>query len=155
MPLPETFKIISGGQTGANRAALDWAIANGIPQGGACPKGRLAEDGCIPACYQLTELSTAHYPTRTERNVHDSDGTLIITLDGELSRGTMLTANLARKHGKPLLQVRPSSGDIGQTVRSFVERHGIRVLNVAGPRASGAPGIEEFVHRVLDAAMAL
>src|SRR3974377_1897050 len=97
------MKIVSGGQTGADRAALDWAIANRIPHGGCGPKGRLSEDGTIPTQYQLKETPSAEYPQRTEWNVRDSDGTVIFSIEQKLSRGSKKTANLAVKLGKPLL----------------------------------------------------
>src|SRR5687768_13883443 len=103
-----TFTIISGGQTGADRAALDWAIRHKIPHSGYCPKGRLAEDGVIPMCYDLVELSTKSYPLRTEKNVLDSGGTVIFTVSRTLSGGSKLTAELARKHGKPSLHLHKS-----------------------------------------------
>lgn len=98
------LKIISGGQTGADRAALDWAIAAGIPHGGWAPKGRKAEDGRIPDCYQLLELPSASYRQRTRQNVLDSDGTLIVNL-GELNDGTMLTRTFAEALDKPCLVI--------------------------------------------------
>src|SRR5678816_2125621 len=92
--------IISGGQTGADRAALDFALAHGLPHGGWCPKGRLAEDGTIPACYHLTEMPTSDYPARTAKNVQESDGTVIISLAPNLTGGSLLTLELARQHAK-------------------------------------------------------
>ena len=94
-------KLISGAQTGADRAALDWAIFRDIPHGGWCPKGRKAEDGKIPAQYQLTETPSASYLQRTEWNVRDSDGTVIFTVAAELAGGLKRTADFARKHGMP------------------------------------------------------
>jgi hypothetical protein len=82
------LRIISGGQTGADRAGLDWAIAHGIPHGGYCPKGRLAEDGPIAAQYALSELGSKSYPVPTERNVMESDGTVIFTMKPGLSGGS-------------------------------------------------------------------
>jgi Circularly permutated YpsA SLOG family len=144
-------KIISGGQTGADRAALDWAIARGIPHGGWCPKGRRAEDGAIPSQYQLTEMSSPDYPARTEQNVCGWDGTVIISLEASLgSRGTALTQRLAEKHHKPWIHIHSGKLGPGETLRSFVEIHHIRTLNVAGPRASSEPRIVDFVSRVLE-----
>ena len=94
-------KIISGGQTGADRAALDAAIELGIPHGGWIPKGRLTEDGPLPDRYQLVEMPTASYPKRTEQNVIDSDGTLIVT-HGKLTGGSALTQKLARSMDAPV-----------------------------------------------------
>ena len=115
------LKIISGGETGADRAALDWAISHGIPHGGSCPKGRRAEDGEIPAKYLLTELTTTSYPKRTEQNVLDSDGTLIITIKPKLSTGSRQTAEFARKHGKPLLHVHVGDDDAAEQVTEFMD----------------------------------
>lgn len=95
------MKIVSGGQTGADRAALEWAISRGIPHGGWCPKGRLAEDGIIPAQYNLHEMKSADYLRRTEQNVIDSDGTVIFTLTG----GSKRTMGFAAKHLRPVLHL--------------------------------------------------
>src|SRR5262245_50786528 len=92
-------KIVSGGQTGADRAALDVALELGLPCGGWCPRGRLAEDGPIASKYPLQETQSRDYPPRTKRNVQDSDGTLILTW-GNPDRGTILTAKLAQELGK-------------------------------------------------------
>src|SRR2546428_7239726 len=96
-------KIISGGQTGADRAALDFAIARGIPHGGWCPRGRLAEDGVISDRYQLTETPSANSAQRTEGNVRDSDGTVIFSIGPKLTGGSKQTAEFARQHRKPCL----------------------------------------------------
>jgi hypothetical protein len=98
-------RIVSGGQSGADRAGLDAALLHGLPHGGWCPKGRKAEDGVIDLKYLLTETTSAGYRTRTERNVRDSDGTLILTLSAVLTGGSLLTQNLARKHSRPSLHV--------------------------------------------------
>ncbi len=97
-------QVFAGGQTGADRAALDWAIANGIPHGGWCPKGRKAEDGRIPDDYRLQATASADYPERTARNVVDSDGTVIFTLVSKLGRGSRLTVKLTQKHGMRCLR---------------------------------------------------
>src|SRR5437870_5407187 len=81
-------KIVSGGQTGADRAAFDWAIANNIPHGGWCPRGRLAEDGIIPDFYRMQETVSTEYVVRTERNVTESDGTVIFTIGKALTGGS-------------------------------------------------------------------
>jgi hypothetical protein len=94
-------KIISGGQTGADSGALEFAIWHKIPHGGWCPKGRLCENGTIDPRYQLTETSTKNYPQRTEKNVLDSDGTVIFTISPNLNGGSKKTAALAAKHHKP------------------------------------------------------
>src|SRR6516225_6913367 len=97
-------KIISGGQTGVDRAALDVALELGIPCGGWCPKGRRAEDGPIPQRYPLQETGSKEYPVRTAKNVRQADGTLILTR-GPSDRGTALSVRLAGKHKKPCLCV--------------------------------------------------
>ena len=142
-------KIVSGGQTGVDRAALDAAIFHDIPHGGWCPLGRRSEDGQIPVIYQLTETESRNYAVRTEQNVRDSDGTLILFED-LLSRGTELTARLTRKLGRPMLKVDISGfcewddEKFDREVRAvaeWVQRENIGVLNVAGPRESSAIGI--------------
>ena len=95
-------KIISGGQTGVDQAALDVAIDLGIPHGGWIPKGRKTEDGILPAKYQLQEMPTSSYPKRTEKNVLNSGGTLIIC-HGKLTGGSALTRKMAKKHDRPWL----------------------------------------------------
>jgi hypothetical protein len=147
------MRIVSGGQTGADRAALDWAIEHDIPHGGWCPKGRKGEDGVIPARYQLTECPRAEYKARTEWNVRDSDGTVIFTIKKVLTGGSRRTAEFARQHGKPWLHVAKLQGhDYAPRMREFVATHGIKVLNVAGTRASKEPGVYEFVKEVLNKA---
>ena len=96
--------VISGGQTGVDRAGLDAAREAGIRTGGYCPQGRLAEDGAIPDCYPMTEMAGADYAARTEKNVIASDGTLVLNL-GDLSGGTKVTVDCAKKHGRPCLTV--------------------------------------------------
>ena len=149
----DTLTIISGGQTGADRAALDWAIARGVQHGGWCPKGRKAEDGPIAGHYQLRETPSTNYVQRTEWNVRDSDGTVVFSIAPVLSGGSKKTVELARKHGRPVLHVSKAGGVPAARValRHFVAEHGIRVLNVAGPRASKEPEIGAFVRAVLDA----
>lgn len=148
------IRIVSGGQTGADRAALDWAIARGIPHGGWCPRGRKAEDGTIPRRYRLTETPSDAYLERTEWNVRDSDGTVILSLAETLTGGSRKTAELARQHGKPWLHLAREAArdDAGDQLRRFTQEHNIRVLNVAGPRASTEPEVGEFVRAVLDRA---
>lgn len=142
-------QVFAGGQTGADRAALDWAIANGIPHGGWCPKGRKAEDGRIPDDYRLKETASADYPERTARNVLDSDGTVIFTLVSKLGRGSRLTVKLAQKHAKPWLHIHGHTQQPALLLTSFIQGHRIFRLNVAGSRASKEPGIGRFVQEVL------
>ncbi|MBW2044107.1 MAG: putative molybdenum carrier protein [Deltaproteobacteria bacterium] len=138
-------KIISGGQTGADRAALDVAIELGIPHGGWVPKGRKTENGRLPETYRMREISSISYSWRTEMNVVDSDGTLIIS-HGKLTGGSALTRTLAGKHRKPCLHIDLDSMDApkaAEIVRLWIETRGIETLNVAGPRASKDPEIYE------------
>ena len=97
-------KIISGGQTGADRAALDFAIKHNIPHGGWIPKGRKAEDGTLSEQYQLQEMPTGSYPARTEKNILDSDGTLIVS-HGRLTGGSARTKEFAEQHRKPWVHI--------------------------------------------------
>ena len=148
--------IVSGGQTGADRAALDWALARGRGHGGWCPRGRRAEDGPIPGRYRLRETASEDYRERTEGNVRDSDATVILSLAAELTGGSAFTVELAGVLGKPWLhcsEERDGVAGAATALRELVARHGVRVLNVAGPRASGAPGIERFVAAVLEDAL--
>lgn len=136
-------KIISGGQTGVDRAALDVAIKLGIPHGGWVPRGRLAEDGPLPEVYALRETATAVYAERTEKNVVDSDGTLIVSR-GELTGGSQYTCDMALKHGRPWLHIdlnRTAAFRSAVTITEWLSANDIRVLNVAGPRASKDPNI--------------
>lgn len=141
-------KIISGGQTGVDRAALDVALELGIPCGGWCPKGRRAEDGRIPDRYPLRETPWSGYPQRTGWNVRDSDGTLVLTA-GPADRGTALTVRLAERMRKPNLQIDLTAETSAAAVREWAAAHGVRVLNVAGPRESSTPGIGERARRFL------
>jgi hypothetical protein len=141
-------RIVSGGQSGADRAALDWAIANGVPHGGWCPRGRRAEDGRIDARYRLLETPSRDYEQRTRWNVRDSDGTLIVSRARTLSGGSAYTARSADRLGQPWLHVHPGADD-AQAIRDFLARHRIRTLNVAGPRASSDPEIYDYVIDVL------
>jgi hypothetical protein len=146
-------KIVSGGQTGADRAALDWAVAQGIPHGGWCPDGRLAEDGRIPDDYQLTELLGGGYRQRTRQNVIDSDGTLIVNL-GCLEGGTLETQRFAERHGKPCLLIQAEASQRAtqaENLNRWLHAHHILTLNVAGPRASKRRGSYNATMTLLDA----
>jgi hypothetical protein len=149
------LKIISGGQTGVDRAALEWALSRGMAHGGWCPKGRRAEDGVIPPQFQLQEAGSGNPSIRTRRNVRDSDGTVIFSASAELSGGTRKTAEFANELEKPLLRLRASTGihEAATQLASFIKEHGITVLNVAGPRASEQPDLGEFVKAVLSRAL--
>ena len=140
------FSIISGGQTGVDRAALDFALDHAIPCGGFCPKGRLAEDGAISDRYPLTETSSAEYRERTEQNILRSDGTLIIYACA-LSGGTRYTFEYARASKKPLFQIDLTEPISQDEFHSWVETHDIETLNIAGPRESQQPGI---YHRAIE-----
>jgi hypothetical protein len=148
-------RIISGGQTGADQAALDVAIELHIPHGGWVPKGRKTERGCLPPKYQLREMPTDSYPKRTEQNVIDSDGTLIIS-HGEFSGGSEFTRNRAEKHGKPWMHIDTNKHSVEaavQVIRAWISGNNIEVLNVAGPRASKDPKIYTTTTRVLKAVL--
>lgn len=141
-------RIISGGQTGVDRAALDVAMELGIPCGGWCPKGRLAVDGVIPSRYPLRETQTADYAERTRLNVVDSDGTLILNV-GELTGGTAYTAEVARQNAKPYIVVQIDvSPDPGQVI-NWIAQHSIHALNVAGPREDNQAGIHALASNFL------
>lgn len=143
-------RIVSGGQTGVDRGALDAALALGIPHGGWCPLGRIAEDGMIPSEYELRETPSPEYPIRTEQNVIDSDGTLIL-YRARLLGGTELTRRMCVKHERPVITVdltAASDKDL-LCVRSWIKKHAVRVLNVAGPRESSSPGIADQAMRFL------
>lgn len=145
-------KIISGGQTGADRAALDFAIKNDIPHGGWIPKGRKTEDGILQDKYQLQEMPTASYPKRTEKNILDSDGTIIFSR-GKLTGGSALTRKLSKQHGRPWLHIDLDGVDYeiaADVIDGWIDRHDIQVLNVAGPRATKDPGIHDIVVGILD-----
>jgi hypothetical protein len=133
-------RIVSGGQTGVDRAALDVALELGIPCGGWCPRGRRADDGRIPARYPLTETGSPFYKVRTERNVRDSDGTLILNL-GKLDGGTAYTARMAKKHGKPCLIVSLDSEVDPRQITEWLRANNMRCVNIAGPREGKRPGV--------------
>jgi 3-methyladenine DNA glycosylase AlkC len=133
-------KLISGGQTGVDRAALDVALDRKLDCGGWCPAGRKAEDGRIPAHYPLRETEAKTYAQRTRFNVRDSDGTLILCR-GPLTGGTGLTAETAMQTGKPLLVIDLHQKLDLSRIEKWIARHKIKALNVAGPRESTQPGI--------------
>ena len=147
-------KIISGGQTGADRAGLDFAIEAGLEYGGYVPRGRKAEDGRIDDRYSLIELSTSSYSARTRRNIEESDGTVIFSLERLLSGGAKLTRTHANKLGKPVLHIydtrkerifHPDSFCLEiQALTDFLCSKKIEILNVAGPRESKEPGVYEW-----------
>lgn len=145
------LKIVTGGQTGADRAALDAALAAGVPCGGWCPADRAAEDGQIPDRYPLTPLAGGGYDERTRQNVIDSDGTVIFSF-GEPVGGTETTRQCCLKLRKPLLVIDAATTtpqSARQRLAGFIDRHGIRTLNVAGPRRSEQPDIATYVYRCM------
>ena len=132
------MKIVSGGQTGVDRAALDVALSHGIECGGWCPAGRLDEFGRIPDLYPVRELTVGGFNERTLQNVKDSDGTVII-YPGKLTGGTEKTVQFCAGQQRPHLLVdasRVSCEDAARLIGEFVRKHKIDVLNVAGPRQS-------------------
>jgi len=142
------LKIVSGGQTGVDRAGLDAAIELGLPYGGWIPKGRLAEDGAVPERYAtMREHDSEKYPKRTKANVRDSDATLILIDALPMSEGTLLTLrtaeNLRRSHHVAILSNADVVEDVQKWLASFQSVEREFVLNVAGPRESNAPGIEQ------------
>lgn len=149
-------RIVSGGQTGADRAALDVALELGLARGGWVPRGRRAEDGPIPQRYEgMVETVSDRHAQRTELNVRDSDATLVLTL-GPVAGGTALTVDLARRMGRPLLVLDLAEQPAGEAVaalRRWLASVRPRTLNVAGPRASEAPGIGRACAGTLRAAL--
>jgi hypothetical protein len=147
-------KIISGGQSWTDRAALDFALKYFIPHSGWIPKGRITEDGPLPDKYQLQEMPTTSYPKRTEQNVIDSDGTLIFSR-GKPTGGTDYTRKMVLKHKKQLLHIDlnfRTSYDAAHLLSSWIDLQHINILNVAGPRASKDQAIYNDVFRALEMA---
>jgi hypothetical protein len=166
---PDAITIISGGQTGADRAALDFAIDYGLLHGGWCPRGRRAEDGPIGPEYELQQTPSHRYAQRTAWNIRDSDATVVFSIGRETIGGSRLTLELANQMGKPALHLSRDAADdvVGENsshaaiarasdlLRSFLAHHNVRRLNVAGPRASQEPEVGQFVRDVLRAAFNL
>ncbi|MFO0722336.1 MAG: putative molybdenum carrier protein [Myxococcota bacterium] len=148
------MKIISGGQTGVDRAALDVAMGLGLAAGGWCPAGRRSEDGVIPDHYPLVETRSSEFHVRTQRNVETSSATLVFTR-GAPTGGTRYTVEVAQSMRRPCLVIDVSrrGGDHVSTVADWLRLVGPRVLNVAGPRESGAPGIGAETTRILTEAL--
>lgn len=145
------MKIISGGQTGADQAALDAALFLNIPHGGWLPRGRRTEQGPLPLRYALQELKSARYRDRTEKNVLSSDGTLICSF-GPLTGGSALTEALTIRHNRPFLHVdfdQTTASAARQMVEAWLSATQIRIMNVAGPRASNEPRIYDAVFSLL------
>ncbi|NNF95642.1 MAG: hypothetical protein HKM94_01785 [Halobacteria archaeon] len=149
------MKIISGGQTGVDRGALDAALEAGVECGGTCPAGRKAEDGIIPESYPLTEFDSSIYSDRTRQNVIDSDATLIIHF-GQLEGGTAFTRQCCINENKPYLVMDASKADqdnLVQHILDFIRQNHIRILNVAGPRASKVPTAQETTRELIKAVL--
>lgn len=147
-------KIISGGQTGVDRAALDWAIQHSIPHGGWCPKGRLASDGIIHERYMLQETESSGYRQRTKRNVADADATVVFNI-GDLDGGTLQTVKFAMTQRKPFVVIQLDDLPLSESVElfsSWVETNKIMSLNFAGPREEKRPGVYVLVGSFLDTA---
>jgi len=149
--VPALARIVSGGQTGVDRGALDAALDGGFPCGGWCPEGRLAEDGRISERYPLQVLPGAGYVERTAQNVLDSDATLVL-FHGRLEGGTEQTVRLCVEHARPYELI--DAGAIGAEQAAliafkFVATRRVRVLNVAGPRQSKWPGARAYAHRTI------
>ncbi len=145
-------KIISGGQTGADRAALDTAMYMQIPHGGWIAKGRKTEDGMLPEKYKLQEMPTEKNEERTEKNVIESDGTLIFS-HGKLMGGSQYTLQCAEKHNRPRLHMdmdRTNAFQAVQSISEWIQQNHIEVLNVAGPRQSEDPGIYKSVCDIME-----
>lgn len=146
------MKIISGCQTGVDRAAIDVAREIGLDYGGSVPKGRRAEDGKINKKYdKLTELESDCYEFRTEKNVTDADAILIFTV-GKPAGGTALTIECADKHKKPYLLIdlrNKTDYEVIQLIQEWLSENQPEILNVAGPRESSVPGIYERVFVIL------
>lgn len=146
------MKIISGGQTGVDRAALDVALEHGLDCGGWCPAGRLDEFGRIPDRYPVKELKHGSYAERTLQNVRDSDGSLVIYLE-ELRGGTQFTLQCCRELKRPhqlIDAAKKSAEGAAKSIADFIREQKIDVLNVAGPRQSEWPGGYDYASRVLD-----
>ncbi|MGD8211735.1 MAG: putative molybdenum carrier protein [Desulfobacterales bacterium] len=145
-------RIVSGGQTGVDRAALDVAIKLGIAHGGWIPRGRLTENGPLPKKYHLKETSSSRYAVRTEKNVVDTDGTLILS-HGELTGGTEYTRKMAIRHGRPWLHidlVQTAAFHAATAINHWIQEKRIEILNVAGARTSEDPAIYSDTLKILE-----
>jgi Circularly permutated YpsA SLOG family len=146
------LKIISGGQTGVDRAALDVALKHGIDCGGWCPAGRLDEFGRIPDRYPVKELEHGSFAERTLQNVRNSDGSLIIYLE-EVRGGTQFTMQCCRELKRPHKltdAAKKSAEEAAKSIVDFVHEWKIDILNVAGPRQNEWPGGYDYAFRLLE-----
>jgi len=149
----KTIQIVSGGQTGADQAALRWAIQHQVPHGGWCPRERRSESGPIPEIYRLRETPNETYEERTMWNVRDSDATVIFTLQEGLAGGSAHTAVACVDIGKPVLHLAAATftpREAAHALSHFLKKHHVTVLNIAGPRASEEPGVDAWVCDVMD-----
>lgn len=146
-------RVVSGGQTGVDRAALDVALKLGVPCGGWCPRGRRAEDGPLKEIYPLQETPSSDYAQRTQWNVRDSDGTVVFYRNS-LTGGSALTVELAEKQKRPCLVIDLCEESSPKILLDWVKRHEIRTLNVAGTRESGSPGIYDEASQFLTECLA-
>ncbi len=142
--------IISGGQTGADRAALDWSIKHELPHGGWCPLGRQAMDGQIDEKYKLKETPTEEPLEKTEWNVRDSDATVIFTLGPKAAGGAQKASSFARKMKKPCLHLHKGILGASEKLIAFMDKYYVRRLNVAGSRECREPGVYEWVTLTLE-----
>lgn len=146
-------KIISGGETGADRGGLDAALTLGLGHGGWCPRGRRAEDGVVPARYRLEETAERGFAPMMRRNVEAADATIVFSRD-KLTPGSRETIRPAKAAGRPVLHVRVAEAQKEPAaargrVRAWLEKNAVEVLNVAGSRESKCPGLQEFVADLL------
>jgi hypothetical protein len=148
-------KVLSGGQAGADRGALNFCIKHGIPHGGWCPKGRRAEDGPIPLIYNLQETESSQYPPRTIKNIQESDVTIIFTPQ-KVGHGSQLTLTTCINAHKPYFHVRVDADSLIpwamqlQKLADWLEMRWPSIVNVAGSRESSSPGIIMAVEAALD-----
>jgi hypothetical protein len=149
LPALPLTRVIAGGQSGVDRAALDAARVSGLAIGGWCPAGRRAEDGPIAAEYPLTETPESGYEQRTAWNVRDANATLVLTW-GPLEGGTALTVRFLEREGRPYLLVALDESPDTEAVRAWLRDEAVAVLNVAGPRDSKVPGVYEAARAFLE-----
>ncbi|SRR6056297_1934060 len=144
--------IISGGQTGVDRAALDYAMDHKIKCGGFCAKNRKAEDGVIPSVYPLVELESPDNEERTRRNVDYADGTIVFEYKKPFSNGSLLTVYHCQQYNKPyfIFKINSEAGNQSYQVRKWIKDHHIKILNIAGNRESDDPGIYKATYHLLE-----
>ena len=143
------LKIISGGQTGVDQGALDFALDQNLKCGGYCPKGRKSEKGTIPYRYPVTEIESEEYFERTKRNIVESDGTLILKDKIEIRNGVLDTVNLCKQLSKPYKIVNIDTSEQNKEVMNWIFELDIQILNIAGNRESVNPDIRRKVYLFL------